>query len=138
MILLTLGTSMFACNKSEPTGQTTTTTTQAPQAKQATGKTGKQLLVGKWKLTKAVMDGKDMTKELGPGGVTTFTETSMTKKIGKDDVTSSYTVLKDGTGSMVMKDQQGEESTATFADDNHVELSVSTGGSSIKMSYERM
>ncbi len=54
-------------------------TTPAP-AKPADSKTGKQLMVGKWKLKKAVIDGTDMTKEMGEGSVMTITETSMTQK----------------------------------------------------------
>ena len=143
-VVAVVAVSTLACQKGESSGASgqtgtaaTAATTPAP-AKAADGKTGKQLMVGKWKLTKALMDGTDMTKEMGQGSVMTLTESSMTQKVGSSDVTTPFTVLKDSSSSVVIKDNKGAESTLTFADPTHLSVVTTDQGTKLAQSFERM
>lgn len=138
-----IATCALACQKNEPSddthaGKAATTAPTAPApAKAADAKTGKQLMIGKWKLTKAVMDGTDMTKEMGEGSVMTITESSMTQKVGNSDVTTPITVLKDSSSSVVIKDKNGE-TTLNFPDPAHLSFEATDQGSKVAMSFVRM
>jgi len=142
--IVALGLSAVACSKSDTTSTTGATAPGTPAAAQpapakvADAKTGKQLMPGKWKMTKAVIDGKDLTAQLGAGAVTTFTDSSMTQKIGSSDVNTPFTVLKDAPGSAVIKDNKGNESTLTFEDATHLSLTGLDHGSKIAMTYEKL